>query len=142
MTELLEQLLKDRKQSIGKVKEKIAELEQFLTENNTREQFRVSFRVQGSLAMKPISSTVGKANNLRYIDFGWGKSEDGNWCLYYSDRVGDYFRNYPLSSADNDYQVWFVERMGIFLERMGEWLITSNELLDKGISELESVVCQ
>jgi hypothetical protein len=141
MTELLEQLLKDRNQSIEKAKKKIIELEQFLTDSGMRENFHISFSVQGSVRHAPIKSTVGKARDTQYIDFGWDLLGE-EWCLYYSDQIGSYVRKHKLNSASNDYQVLFVERMGIFLERMGEWVLNSNELLDKGISQMENVICQ
>ena len=137
---MLKQLISQRQNLQQQAETKIAELEQFLTDNNIEEEILVLFRFQGSLSMKPIASNVGKAKDTRYISFGWGLDKDDEWCLVCNDSQNYHRKMLRLSSAENYYKLAFVERIGVFLERMETWLFNSNDLVEKGMETLDTFI--
>ena len=137
---MLKQLISQRQNLQEQADTKIAELEQFLTDNNIEEEILVLFRFQGSLSMKPIAPNVGKAKDTRYISFGWGLDKDDEWCLVCNDSQNYHRKMLRLSSAENYYKLAFVERIGVFLERMETWLFNSNDLVEKGMETLDTFI--
>lgn len=137
---MLKQLIGQRQTLQEQAESKIQELEKFLTENNIEEEISISFRCSGSLSMKPIAHNVGFAKDTRYITFGWGMDKDDEWCLVCKDSENYYRKSVRLSSTDNFYRLAFVERIGVFLERMETWLFNSNDLVEKGMETLNTFI--
>lgn len=137
---MLKQLIGQRQALQEQAESKIQELEKFLTENNIEEEISISFRCNGSLSMKPIAHNVGFAKDTRYITFGWGMDKDDEWCLVCKDSENYYRKSVRLSSTDNFYRLAFVERIGVFLERMETWLFNSNDLVEKGMETLNTFI--
>ena len=137
---MLKQLIGQRQTLQVQTDAKIRELENFLTENNIEEELSVRFRYQGSLSITPIPSHVGFAKDTRYVSFGWGLDKEGDWCLVCTDTKNYYNKPVRLSSADNFYKIAFVERTGVFLERMETWLFNSNDLVEKGMETLDTFI--
>lgn len=130
---MLTQLLKERKDLTEKVSQEIERLNESLKRSQFNEFFQVGFRVQGQrLLMKPMSQTVGEAQNQRYVYFGWTEYK-GEWCLTYKDTVSSIHKEKPLQGADCFYQNSFAERQQIFLSEMEKWLFESNILIEKNL---------
>lgn len=138
---IMKQLIDQRLSLLQKANVRIETLESFLLKNNTEEEFSVSFRFQGSLEQNPIRKNVGKAQNQRYVAFGWDKDKKtGDWGLFYEDTNKFYGNRQKLTSAENYYKLSFIERMGVFLERMEQSLFESNDLVEKGLEKMNDYI--
>ena len=133
---MIKQLIDQRLDLLEKTNERINKLESFLLENNTEERFSISFRFQGSLDQKAIKPNVGRAKDVRYISFSWDKDKMGSWKLFCEDTEKGIFHKQGLSVAENYYKLSFIERVGVFLERMEQTLFDSNDLVEKGIAKI------
>ena len=137
---MIKQLIDQRLGFLQKAEGEISALEKFLLENNTEERFSVSFRFQGSLAQNAIKPNVGRAKDVRYISFCWDKDKMGSWKLFYEDTEKGIFHKQELSVAENYYKLSFIERIGVFLERMEITLFESNDLVEKGLEKISQYI--
>lgn len=137
---MIKQLINQRLDFLQKANTEISNLEKFLLENNTEERFSVSFQFQGSLAQNAIKPNVGRARDIRYISFLWDKDQQGSWKLFYEDTEKSYGQQQVLSVADNYYKLSFIERIGVFLERMETTLFESNDLVEKGFGKISQYI--
>lgn len=138
---MIKQLIDQRIDLLEKTNERINKLESFLLDNNTKEEFSISFLFQGSLTHKAIKPNVGKSQTNRYISFSWDKdNKTGDWGLFYEDTNNFYGKKQKLTSAENYYKLSFIERIGVFLERMEITLFESNDLVEKGLEKISQYI--